>query len=156
MSSTAKAPPVDQQTEDDVWFVRFPPLFSFSTRTLARKRKELSTSLPPPKKSKKSKKNRNEETAPHAARDKAPNRGAPHPARQHDPHGDRHSKHGGERGMKGRSHLPAHEKKGGGSGTRGDSGGAGWTGPEKKGERELIDKETALEKLDPKDPGVGE
>ena len=95
----------------------------------------------------------NEETAPRAARDRAPNRGAPHPARRHDPHGDRHSKHGEGKGMKGRSHLPSQGLKSGGSGTRGDSGGAGWTGPEKKGERELRDEEEALEKFDPKDPG---
>ena len=113
MSSTAKTPPVDKQTEDDVW---------------------------------------NEETAPHAARSKAPNRGAPHPARQHDPHGDRHAAKT-EKGMKGRSHLPAHGRKAGGSGTRGDSGGAGWTGPEKVAERELIDEEEAVKSFDPKDPG---
>lgn len=35
-------------------------------------------------------------------------------------------------------------------------GGSGLDGARKKGERELIDKETALEMLDPKDPGVGE
>ena len=93
-----------------------------------------------------------EDTAPHAARAKAPNRGAPHPARQHDPHGDRHTKHE-LKGMKGRSHLPAHEKKGLGSGTRGDSGGMGWTGREKSGVRELEDEEQALHpKYDPKDP----
>lgn len=84
----------------------------------------------------------NEETAPHAARAKAPNRGAPHavPGGPHDPHGDRHAKKA--EGMKGRSHLPAHEIK----------GGAGWAGPEKKGERELIDETEPL-KFDPKDPG---
>ena len=53
--------------------------------------------------------------------------------------------------MKGRSHLPSHGVKSGGSGTRGDSGSAGWLGPEKKGERELVDETGELE-FDPKDP----
>ena len=96
----------------------FPPSVFVLDANFGRKKKRTLNLSPPPQKIQKiKKKNRNEETAPHAARDKAPNRGAPHPARQHDPHGDRHSKHGGERGMKGRSHLPAHEKKGGSGGT---------------------------------------
>ena len=54
--------------------------------------------------------------------------------------------------MHGRSHLPAHGQKAGGSGHRGDAGGAGWFGPEKKAERELIDETEALRSFDPKDP----